>query len=251
MAFRKGYPGTAAGPKALAAEMDMVRDQPVTVLENDAARAGGVDNARDIPGYYYTTNTADDTRMSYRLAAANNGTLDPLERASLGLPDQTLRDPAAAKLLQNFKVELTQKDVDWFEERKDTKEQIRFDEWLTRVIDVSDPGESRWLQDMYPEFWNRREKYIDDEINAEAALAKIRLRGVKNMNDLKLIYAMNTGRWAPATKPLWAGSPAGGVGFKKGWLSLADYNGRSAARLTGPGNGKFSANPLAGRPAAP
>jgi hypothetical protein len=229
--FRKGYPGTEAGPKALAAEMDMVRDQPAEVLQTGAGD-NPLPNARDMPGYYHTTNTADDTMMRYRIAAANDGKLNAETAAALRLPEGMQGDPAAMELLRHFKVNLTQKDIDFFEDRFKTAEKVRFDDWLTQVIDISDPGESRWLQDLYPEFWNRREKYIDDEINTEAALAKIRLRGIKNMSDLKLIYAMETGRWSPATAPLWSHSPAGGSNFRTGWLSLAGpFNGRERPEL--------------------
>lgn len=249
--FRKGYPGTEAGPKALAAEMDMVRDQPAEVLQTGTGD-NPLPNARDMPGYYYSTNTADDTMMRYRIAAAaGDGKLNPDTAEALRLPKHMTGDPAAMELLRNFKVNLTQKDIDFFEDRFKAAEQVRFDDWLTQVVDISDPGESRWLQDLYPEFWNKREKFIDDHINAEAALAKIRLRGIKNLADLKLIYAMETGRWSPATAPLWSHSPAGGENFRHGWLSLAGpWNGRTIAetRHTYGKLDAFKANPITAAP---
>jgi len=253
----QGYSGTSAGPRALERQMDMIRDQPAHAHQN----TGGIpaNSARDIPGYYYSTDTAADTAMSYRASAANGGQLTNAQAQALGLPTTSatgnsgmVQDPAARALLAGMKVDLTPADIEWFEERRRTREQIEFDEWLTTVVDISDPGENRWLQAIYPEFWTRKERYIDDKINIEARLAKIRLRGVKTVDDAKLLFAMEKGYVSPATQPLWSGSPAGGNQFRTGWLSIARKTKTGAPEFNADGiaalgnNRAFRANPIVG-----
>lgn len=218
----QGYPGAGTAPKQLEREMDMIRDKPVQVSEfgADSRQSDSQNSARGVPAYYYDTNTAADMRMKYRLAAANQGRLPDRAAADLGLANVNSTDGVPGELLRNFKVELTPQDVEWLEERRRTQEQIDFDEWLTRKVDISDPAENRWLQEKYPEFWSRRERFIDDKINIEARLAKIRLRGANSVEDYKLLFAMERGYITPAIQPLWSGAPAGGSAFRTGWLSL-------------------------------
>jgi len=212
----------AAGDK-LQKQFDSMREQPVEILAdlNSYTNAPGNTSmsARRVPGYYYQTSTQDDQRMKYRVAAAGNGDLPATAAAELGIPIQDV-DTMPTQLLKNFKVDLTEKDVEWLEKRRRAKEQVEFDNWLTQIVDINDPAQNRWLQQMYPDFWARREKYIEDKINIEAKLAKMRLRGPKDITDYKLIYAIDQGYVAPATGPLWRGTPAGGGNFKRGYLSL-------------------------------
>ncbi len=222
---KQGYAKANAAGDKLQKQFDSIREQPVedmTNIQNFPMRDEGVSrNARGVPGYYFQTSTAEDQRMKYRAAAANGGQLTEAAARDLGLEGQRVaRDDVPAALLEGFKVDLTDKDVEFLEKRRRAKEQIEFDNWLTQVVDINDPSQNRWLQQMYPEFWARREKYIEDKINIEAKLAKMRLRGVKDISDYKLIYAIDQGYVAPATGPLWQGTPAGGRNFKKGYLSL-------------------------------
>lgn len=220
---KQGYAKANAAGDKLQKQFDSIREQPVEVLASSAYPQDDPtrnDNARRIPGYYFNTSTAEDQRMKYRTAAANDGRLPEAAAAELGLPPVIAGDRFPGNLLKNFKVDLTEKDVEWLEKRRRAKEQVEFDNWLTQVVDIGDPAQNRWLQQMYPEFWARREKYIEDKINIEAKLAKMRLRGPKDVSDYKLIYAIDQGYVSPAVAPLWRGNPAGGDSFKKGWLSL-------------------------------
>jgi hypothetical protein len=249
----QGYPGAGTAPKQLERQMDMIRDKPAERLsaygraENDAS-------ARSVPGYYYDTNTSKDMAMKYRFAAANGGeALPPAVAEELGLdpgrPGMP-KDAVPGALLKDFKVQLTPQDIEWLEERRRTKEQIEFDDWLTQRVDISNPAENRWLQEKYPEFWSRRERYIDDKINIEARLAKMRARGVNSIEDYKLLFALQKGYITAASSPLWFGSTAGGTRYRKGWLSLAretgtTRNGMDAlSNLVKGQNETFLADPL-------
>lgn len=232
--------------------MDMMRDQPAEIFGNHG-RDDNDASARSVPGYYYNTNTGKDMAMKYRMAAANGGRIPAAAGEEIGLDTRTGvgGDGVPGQLLKDFKVQLTPQDIEWLEERRRTKEQIEFDDWLTQRVDISNPAENRWLQEKYPEFWSRRERYIDDKINIEARLAKIRARGVNSIEDYKLLFALQKGYITAATQPLWSGDNAGGDRFRKGWLSLARETGtlmpdgmtNLSARVNGR-NDTFKADPL-------
>lgn len=247
----QGYPGAGTAPKQLERQMDMIRDKPVERLPGYTSRDDA--SARSVPGYYYDTNTAADMAMKYRFAAANGGSLPAAVAGDLGLGDGTNgmpNDPVPGALLKDFKVQLTPQDVEWLEERRRTKEQIEFDDWLTQRVDIANPAENRWLQEKYPEFWSRRERYIDDKINIEARLAKIRARGANSIEDYKLLFALQKGYVSAATSPLWFGHTAGGNRYRKGWLSLARETGtltngsQSMSNLVNGATWPFLADPL-------
>lgn len=224
MSNSKGYPKAMAAGDKLQKQFDAMREQPAEAftdnppLFNQAGQANS--SARAVPGYYYHTNTKEDQRMKYRIAAANQGTIPERLAADLGLQGPVEDDLVAGGYLRNFKVDLTDQDVEFLEKRRRAHEQVEFDNWLSQVVDLNDPTQNRWLQEKYPEYWKRREKYIDDKIDMEAQLSKIRLRGPNDISDFKLLYAIDQGYVSPATRPLWQGTPAGGRSFKTGWLSL-------------------------------
>jgi hypothetical protein len=82
---------------------------------------------------------------------------------------------AMAGQLGGFKVHLEPSDVNVIEQHRKEELALNFDQWVTRKIDIADPHNSRWLQEIHPDFYARREAYIDAKINLEARLAKIEL----------------------------------------------------------------------------
>lgn len=227
-ATNQGYQQAAAVAARLDDQLEGMADKPAQRI---AGRAGQEDSsATGVPGYYHTQNSADDTRLIYRLKAAGRSNEEiqqllniPASQVALAL-DGT--EAPGQRLLQGFKVDLTQKDVDAFEKIRQEKLQVEFDDWVTRAINVSDPGEARWLQQMYPQFWERREKFIDDKINIEARAAKIRLRGIKSVEDMKFLFAVNKGYIILPTSPAYSAIP-GGNGYVRGWA-------RRVGQPTGP-----------------
>lgn len=243
----QGYAAAGASAAALEKQMDAIRDKPAEDFVSDGQPRRG---ARSIPGYYYDTNTAQDQAMKYRFAAATGAGANPASAraleatmaSELGLPADGTADSVPSQLLRNFKVELTPQDVEWLESRRRAKEQIEFDDWLTKRVDISNPAENRWLQEKYPEFWTRRERYIDDKINIEARLAKIRARGANTIEDFKLLFALDKGYLSAATAPLWSGATAGGPVFRKGLLSFyrTTVSDAQGGRIVAPGTGRFA-----------
>lgn len=227
MSLTQGYQQSGAMAEGLKSQMENMQDKPAGVVGQTSAGATVPGNsnpatsALGVPGYYHTQDQAADVRQGYRMAAAGfapqNAQGVGLGASTLGsdsMPDYTKDFPA----LRNFKVDLTPADVEFFERRRAEQQQIEFDEFFAETIDLSDPGQARWAQQMYPEFWARREKFIDDKINVEARASKIRLRGIKDKEDLKFLFALRKGYITLPTEPAYTATP-GGTAYKKGFFA--------------------------------
>lgn len=251
MAFRQsGYSNTRRVAERHDDQLDRVRDRPAKLL---AEPTGGTQSRRatsavGVPGYYASQRGL--TRETYRRLAAiaantdtiNNTTWPWYEAQGMTTDEWTRTNGAPAErdkmvpvpsseapALRGFKVSLEKEDVAYLETIRREKQAEEFDQWLVRNVDMSVPENQRWLQEIHPTFFSRRESYIDDKINLEARLAKIRLRGFRSEEDLKLLYAVQTGLIKPPTGPMF-GTAAGGENFTKGWFSVLGYLGRSTPR---------------------
>lgn len=238
MAFsQRGYPSTQSIASRTDGDFDRVRDRPASRLAPPAKGSDGIErsslagSAVGVPGYYASQRGL--TRTVYRrlTALAKEGKQGSPEWYELqGVPKDVAKNPSAAEAfamikikeadsLAGFNVSLEKDDITFLERIRQERQTEAFDQWLVRQLDFSNPETSRWLQEIYPDFFSRREAYIDDKINLEARLAKIRLRGWKNSEDLKLIYAIETGMIKPPTEPLF-GTDAGGSTFTQGYFSV-------------------------------
>lgn len=195
-------------------------------------------NYRNLTAYTSTLSQAQLAQLSSASESANESDLltrwaqlQGVERVQNG---QTLSNAQLDKILPvkssvagqlgGFKVHLEPNDVNVLEQHRKEELALTFDQWVTRKIDIADPHNSRWLQEIHPDFYARREAYIDAKINLEARLAKIRARGIKGQDDLKLLFAVDTGMVTPSTQPLFRAAPQqAGRDFQSGWLSIPGY----------------------------
>lgn len=233
----QGYQQSAAMAAGLDSQLDGMADKPATKLGNNNTVAVGATekSATAIPGYYHTADSHEDTRIAYKASAAG------VSAPNLGISAQSSPYSLQPDRGPGFQVSLTDKDIDYLEKRRQENLQAEFDDWVTHAINLEDPGEARWLQQMYPEFWARREKYLDDKINVEARAAKLKLRGIKDQSDLKFLFAIQRGYIQLPSTPAFA---QGQTEYVKGWFRrVGDANARGtrpdayapAAFTPGPG----------------
>lgn len=88
---------------------------------------------------------------------------------------------------------LTDKDIEYFMKKEETKQHILFDEWFSRLFDTKDINKRRLAQELYPEYYSKREEEIDRQAAIQKKLAMIKLRGIKDLDDLKFVYALQSG----------------------------------------------------------
>lgn len=264
---QRGY--GSAGRVARKSDKDITSLQEVRARKIE--RPGGAtgttstpdSSATGIPGYYSSQRGPAVTKAVYRrlaaLGARQGGFGADTDQVAMrefytaqGIdPATSLADAEQAAMLkwadrkqfQGFGVKLERDDVEFLEQKRAEELQFRFDEWLARRIDLNDPANSRWVQEVVPDFFERREKFIDDKINLEAALAKIRLRGANNKKDLQLLFAINSGLIKPSEKVLFGSTPlVAGTDYQHGMMSVLQW---FAPRSTAPPVGASTVNPFA------
>lgn len=219
----QGYQQSAAMAAGLDGQLEGMADKPATKLgRNKTVAATEVErSASSIPGYYHTANSREDSRLAYKASAAG------VSPSNLGIEAQESPYSFAPSTGPGFQVSLTDKDIDYLEKRRQENLQAEFDDWVTHAINLEDPGEARWLQQMYPEFWARREKYLDDKINVEARAAKLKLRGIKDQSDLKFLFAVQKGYIELPTTPAFA---QGQAEYVKGWFRRMGETGQQPTK---------------------
>jgi hypothetical protein len=238
MSLTQGYQQAGAQAAALDSQMERMADKPAV---SAIAAVGGTNNAADygnnsiqgVPGYYHSQDRPADTRMMYRQAAAAgpaSASFDPRMDA-LGASDK--------KALQNFKVSLTDQDVAFFEKRRQEEQALEFDTWLGTVVNLSDPGESRYLQQIMPTLWTRRERFLEDQIKVEARAAMIRLRGPKNEEDYKFLFAIDKGYIHLPEVPAFSNAVAR-TSFKRGIFSVLGMNNAGQIGTTARAHGRYA-----------
>jgi hypothetical protein len=202
----QGMGGVDAKAEALDSHVNKISD---AAAHRTHARDAGVSAAvSQFPGYYHDKATDADTRMAYRWQAAQPAPAD-----------------GGANGLGNFRVQLTDRDIEFYEKRRKEQNMFNFDKWLLTNVNVADPNTARWMQEKYPEFWERREKYIDDQADLQARAAKIKIRGAQSKEDWIFLWAVSTGQVQLNPNPLYnlnRGPPAG-VQFNHGIFNPKRY----------------------------
>jgi len=259
---QKGY--SSAGRVARKTDKDITSLQEIrsrAIIEPANNHSSAANSATGIPGYYSSQRGPSVTKNVYRRLAAIGsgptgfGTGEPAQRrfydaqglptldADNPMPLDDAREQAMLKWedrdkLRGFGVKLERDDVEFLEQKRAEELEFEFHQWLARRIDLDDPANSRWLQEVVPDFYERREKFIDDKINLEAALAKIRLRGANNKKDLQLLFALNNGLIKPSTVPLFGATQnsllTAGRDYQPGMMSVLQW---FAPRANGASNG--------------
>lgn len=264
MSYRQqGY--GSAGRVARKSDRDITSLQEIRarqVTEPNTNFSSNASSAVGMPGYYSSQRGPAVTKAVYRRLAAlgaqngfggdNDADAKKAFYAAQGImvgsgtgevSEATAENMAMLKWkdrkqFEGFGVKLERDDVEFLEQKRAEELQFQFDQWLVRRVDLDDPANQRWVQEMVPEFYERREKFIDDKINLEAALAKIKLRGVKDKKDLQLLFALNSGLIQPSTQPLFKSTGlTAGTDYQAGMMSVLQW---FAPRDKGPSNGAAS-----------
>lgn len=65
--------------------------------------------------------------------------------------------------------------------------------WEAYKPDTKDPAKQRVLREIYPAFWDRRLKKMEEIAKVQLSVARIKMLGPQSEEDLQLLYAINTG----------------------------------------------------------
>lgn len=116
---------------------------------------------------------------------------DELMRAKAELvaqaPPGTTRTPFGT-------VQLSDQDIQWILQKRKTEAEANFDSWVGTNFHTHDVTGRKWLQEVMPEFYEKREKEMIDKAKIALRINRILLRGPKSEKDLLLIWGLQTGQ---------------------------------------------------------
>ncbi|MBS0654649.1 MAG: hypothetical protein JSR46_02630 [Verrucomicrobia bacterium] len=160
----------------------------------------GVDAQNEFPAQYFPDQQEEDERIQMKMRLLQGR-------------DRPLGDAM-----------LTDQDVAYFMKKEETKQHILFDEWFSRLFDTKDINKRRLAQELYPEYYQKREEEIDRQAAIQKKIAMIKLRGIKDLDDLKFVYALQSGDIVLRKVPLYnldAPQEDSSARFKKGLFNPA------------------------------
>ena len=107
-------------------------------------------------------------------------------------------------------VDFEERDMRFFERKMKEFDERTFEHWFSNTLDFTNPHDLAFANQLVPEFFDRREEEIDNNIELVRRLAKINLRGLQTKEDMMLAYALYTGKVTAPSKDFW--DPNGLVG---------------------------------------
>ena len=102
-----------------------------------------------------------------------------------------------------MQVQATDEDAKFVLRQRDQDEQAKFDAWVSQKYDLTDPAQQQMLQQIVPGLYQRREDLLNYLSGLQTQYAKIRLRGAKSEDDLRLQWLIDTGRIQMPQGPIW------------------------------------------------
>lgn len=84
-------------------------------------------------------------------------------------------------------------DFEWLKRKKATEITANFQHWVTENFHTNDVVKRKWLQEIFPEYYDEREKEMLQKTKLAMRVKLILLRGPKNEKDLVLMFAIAKG----------------------------------------------------------
>ena len=103
----------------------------------------------------------------------------------------------------NWVVPFTSEDASYEMRKRDDQENALFEQWVMNKYDITDPSQNLMLQNIAPELFKRREEVIDSQQQMVTRYAKLRLRGAKSLDDLRIQWMIETGRLTLPKGRIW------------------------------------------------
>lgn len=98
---------------------------------------------------------------------------------------------------------VTEEDLRYLKGKAAAEDYTAFLTWEASKYDLSDPATKEWFHKVCPSYFEQREQLIDDMIDLQAKYAKIRLRGPRSEDDLKLEFLIEKGDVQLPNGPIW------------------------------------------------
>jgi hypothetical protein len=97
----------------------------------------------------------------------------------------------------------TNADFQYFRDKELSEREADFKRFFLSNIDLSTPEKQDYYQRLYPEIFSERESLAEKQIEHQAHLMKINLRGPRNMEDWMFLYGLERGFIQVPKGPIW------------------------------------------------
>lgn len=87
----------------------------------------------------------------------------------------------------------TNEDFRYFQQKELDAREADFKRFFLSQIDLSSPEKQDYYQRLYPEIFNEREQLAEKQIEHQAHMLKIQLRGPRSMEDWQFLYGIDRG----------------------------------------------------------
>jgi hypothetical protein len=92
------------------------------------------------------------------------------------------------------KLEAKDSDFEWYQRKAAAVEVANFQAWFAKEFDRMSPADKKRAKELYPEFYRQRKKLLKQQTKNLFELARLKLEGVQDMDDLKTQYMAESGR---------------------------------------------------------
>ena len=159
----------------LAKEMDLIRDK----LDDTSTVIAGRNGINMFPAHYAPGDTEADRRFQLkRNLVAGTPNAQPV-------------------------INIGKEEMDYLRRKAEQEDRIQFDQWFAQLFDQSDITEQRIARELHPGFFKEREDYIKQQAELQIRLAMMELYGIRDEQDLKILYALQNGKINLRKKPLY------------------------------------------------
>lgn len=93
---------------------------------------------------------------------------------------------------------LEKEDLEYIDKKAQQVELEKFDRWYGSIFDHADPAQLQISKQIYPEWFERRLKAIDETVDFQRSMARINILGITNKEDVLTAYAVASGRIDPS-----------------------------------------------------
>lgn len=84
-------------------------------------------------------------------------------------------------------------DFHWLRKKREQAEEANFQQWFALNFDHMAPEEKAVARKLFPNFYAQRDKLLDQDIELQRRVAKMKLHGIQDKDDLLLKYALEAG----------------------------------------------------------
>lgn len=179
MPSKKAASDAKAASKQIRKEHGEFTDRGVLLEQAPPHGTGVADRYKaNFPAQYFNENKWEHKWNNWK-AAIDTFTTDDIANAAN--PNQIFRRPEMPKEL-----------VSMLEQKRQQEELLAIEQWLYKTFDLSNPLVVRYVNELYPDYLQRRQEQLNKDIDIMKRLAMIRLQGgPRSKDDLLLKYMID------------------------------------------------------------